>query len=250
MFELLTIPFSHYCEKARWALDYTETPYKETARLPVFHMIETVRRGGRSTPLLVRPEQSNLVDSTDILLALHQMNPGASLYPTDMEAKALCVKLEDYFDERLGPALRFAAYSVLLPRFDVYKPYFGAHGSALDQQLFKVVWPAWLAMLRSAFKPSQARFEKYSQRILEIYDEVEGYLDDGRPYLCGEHFTAADLTFSALTASILSPPEYLNGLGVAPADMPAQWIAFADQCRAHTAGQFVLRMYRQHRRVV
>ena len=27
--QLVTIPFSHYCEKARWALDLAQIPYRE-----------------------------------------------------------------------------------------------------------------------------------------------------------------------------------------------------------------------------
>ena len=40
------------------------------------------------------------------------------------------------------------------------------------------------------------------------FDEVAERLADGRPYLCGERFTAADLTFAALAAPLVVPPEY------------------------------------------
>jgi len=36
---LVTIPFSHYCEKARWALDYTGYDYVEEGHVPVLHRI-------------------------------------------------------------------------------------------------------------------------------------------------------------------------------------------------------------------
>ena len=39
-------------------------------------------------------------------------------------------------------------------------------------------------------------------------DRVAGLLSDGRPYLCGERFTAADLTFAALSAPLVMPPGY------------------------------------------
>jgi len=39
-------------------------------------------------------------------------------------------------------------------------------------------------------------------------DFVAGLLADGRPYLCGERFSAADLTFAALTAAVIVPPVY------------------------------------------
>ena len=40
------------------------------------------------------------------------------------------------------------------------------------------------------------------------FDFVAELLSDGRPHLCGERFTAADLTFGALSASVVVPPVY------------------------------------------
>ena len=37
-------------------------------------------------------------------------------------------------------------------------------------------------------------------------DFVAERLADGRPHLCGEGFTAADLTFAALSAAVTFPP--------------------------------------------
>ena len=47
---LITIPFSHYCEKARWALDYCGVPYTEDAHLPGLHIRPTRRAGGGPSP--------------------------------------------------------------------------------------------------------------------------------------------------------------------------------------------------------
>ena len=40
------------------------------------------------------------------------------------------------------------------------------------------------------------------------FDFVAELLADGRQYLCGERFGAADLTFAALSASVIVPPVY------------------------------------------
>ena len=36
MIRLITIRFSHYCEKARWALDRGRIAYEERSHLPLF----------------------------------------------------------------------------------------------------------------------------------------------------------------------------------------------------------------------
>ena len=44
--------------------------------------------------------------------------------------------------------------------------------------------------------------------VFRELDHVADLLSDGRPYLCGERFGAADLTFAALSAPVIVPPEY------------------------------------------
>ena len=45
-------------------------------------------------------------------------------------------------------------------------------------------------------------------RVRAVFDAIAERLADGRPYLCGDRFTAADLTFAALAAAVVVPPEY------------------------------------------
>ena len=54
-----------------------------------------------------------------------------------------------------------------------------------------------------------AGVERDDERVVwDEFDFVGELLADGRPYLCGDRFTAADLTFAALAAPMVVPPEY------------------------------------------
>jgi glutathione S-transferase len=64
---LITVPLSHYCEKARWGLDRLELPYREEPHAPLLHRLATRRNDGRSVPVLVHGS-SRFIDSTDILV--------------------------------------------------------------------------------------------------------------------------------------------------------------------------------------
>ena len=44
--------------------------------------------------------------------------------------------------------------------------------------------------------------------MLAEFDAIAARLADGRPYLTGDRFTAADLTFACLAAAVVLPPEY------------------------------------------
>ena len=51
---LITIPISHFCEKARWALDRTGVPYREERHVQLVHRLYVRRAGGGTTaPVLV-----------------------------------------------------------------------------------------------------------------------------------------------------------------------------------------------------
>ena len=84
-------------------------------------------------------------------------------------------------------------------------------------------------------------------QVRATFDHVAERLSDGRPYLCGERFTAADLTFSALAASVLMPPEYGVPLPQ-PMELPAPVAAVVRELRAHPAGTHALAMFRDQRR--
>src|SRR4051812_38230184 len=51
---LVTIPISHYCEKARWALERAGLPYREERHVQGVHQVASKRAGGHGTlPVLI-----------------------------------------------------------------------------------------------------------------------------------------------------------------------------------------------------
>src|SRR3954469_17878653 len=56
---LITIPISHYCEKARWALERAGIPYTEERHLQGLHRRAARRAGrGRAVPALLAPHRA------------------------------------------------------------------------------------------------------------------------------------------------------------------------------------------------
>ena len=121
---LITIPISHYCEKARWALDRAGIAYREERHVQVVHRVASRRAGGGGTvPVLVIAEGA-FTQSADILAyADRQTQPGARLYPEEPGLRAEVVALERDFDADLGPQGRRWMYFHILPRRDLGRAY-------------------------------------------------------------------------------------------------------------------------------
>ena len=72
---LITIPISHYCERARWALEHCQVEFEEERHLQVLHR-RSVRRAGadHSVPVLVSGDQC-VADSADIVAFADSLAP-------------------------------------------------------------------------------------------------------------------------------------------------------------------------------
>ncbi len=239
---LVTIPFSHYCEKARWALDRGGVAYEERGHLPLFAWIPALRAGrGRTVPSLITP-QGSFADSTDILRWVDRMS-GAPPLLDGGEVDAL----EDEYDRRLGPHTRLLAYSFLLP----------ALRDRLDQAqgvpraeivAAKLLAPVVRMMMERLLRLDDAAVVRSRGKVDAIFDAVGARLADGRRYLCGDRFTGADLTFAALATPVILPPQLAGKIPMD--DLPREMSQVIDLYRGTPAGKFALRLYAEDRGAV
>jgi glutathione S-transferase len=241
---LITIPFSHYCEKARWALDRAGVPFTEEGHLPLFHILPArLAGGGRTVPVLVAGGTA-IVDSTDIIAWADARAPG-SLLPPDPVDREAALSLEDDFDQQLGPATRRFSYFHMLPRRELVAGFL--RGIPRWERLaFRAARPLAVGYVTRGLKIDAAGAERSRQKIDETFARVGALLADGRRFLVGNRFTVADLTFAALSAPILAPPEYPYPLPSAE-HFSGEPRARFDAWRASPAGQLALRIYETER---
>ena len=239
--KLITIPFSHFCEKARWALDRVGITYEEVGHLPIFHYVSTKPRGGGSVPMLV-DGKTTVRDSTDIIAWADAKKPG-SLIPLAGADEALAI--EDDFDNHLGPATRRWGYYYLLPNRNADSVVVEGV-PRWEKAMFKLARPLAVRMLTKSLKIDAAGAERSRKKIEETFARVDDVLRDGRKFLTGDRFSVADLTFAALAAPVLLPdghPAQKFSIDWMPPEAQEQ----IDRWRHSRAGQFGLRMYADHR---
>jgi glutathione S-transferase len=168
------------------------------------------------------------------------------LFPVENPARAAVEQLEQRFDEILGPATRLWVYRQLLPNKDltvsIVERSVPRYQAVIGRAMFGVV----KGMMERRLNMNEAAEASSLQDIHTIFDEVAERLQDGRRYLIADRFTAADMTFASLAAVLLLPPEYGGPLPT-PDMCPPKMKSFVEELRAHPAGQFGMRLFREER---
>ncbi|MCB9639926.1 MAG: glutathione S-transferase [Myxococcales bacterium] len=245
---LLTIGPSHYCEKARWALERGGLAFQEEAHLPPMHAIVNRKVGARkrTRPVLVTP-QTILEDSADILVFVDDyLEPSMRLFPTDEGLRAEMETWTKLFDQKLGPAVRRWLYFHLLPNTLLVSKLFEVPQTTGALLRWRLFFPLMRAVMRKAMNITRDKAERDRGRVLEIFDQVGEHLSDGRRYLVGDQLSVADITFASLAAPVVLAPGYGTWLPT-PEQLPAGLRPDFEKSHSHPAAQFVLRLYREER---
>jgi glutathione S-transferase len=244
---LLTIPISHFCEKARWALERAGLDYVEERHVQGIHQMVARRAGGGTTVPVLVTDEGVFAESEHILrYADERIEQDRRLFPEGRlrdEVVALCREL----DEGLGPDGRRLMYAHML---ELRGPMLRVNNQGV---------PAWEGRAMSALWPLVTRWGRRDlgidgdtvrvdqENVRRAFDGVAERRGDGRPYLCGERFTAADLTFAALSAAVMVPPEYGVRLPQ-PDELPEHIARMVRDFREHPAGAYAMELFRTERR--
>jgi glutathione S-transferase len=242
----VTIPLSHYCERARWALDLSGISYREESHVPLFHRLATSRAGGRTVPVLVVGREV-IDDSAAIVRWVNQRVPRVGLLPSNPEERQSVIEWERFIERELGPHVRRWAYGHLLREYRLLKPCFTRGAPMIERLLAPVTVRLTLPLIRRVYRIDPARAQESLRRARAALDEIGRRLTPGCRYLVGNQLSAADVTLGALAAPLVFPNQYG---GVLPSfeALPAAMRAEVEAVRATPGGQFVLRLYEQDRR--
>jgi glutathione S-transferase len=247
MRRLITIPISHYCEKARWALERAGLDYREEPHVQVVHRLVSRRAGGEgTTPVLVAPE-GVFVQSREILAyADAWLDEPLRLFPANAadrgEVDAVC----HWLDEDLGPAGRRLMYAHMEPQRELMLATNNQGVPAWEDRALRLTWPVAMRIVKRVLEIDDRTIARDEPRVQRSFERVSQRLADGRPFLCGERFSAADLTFAALAGAVLVPEQYSIPLPQ-PDVLPPALAATIRDLRSQPAGAHALAMFREHR---
>ena len=241
--KLLEFPHSHYCEKARWALDFKRIPFERVALLPGVHM-RIVRRYAPKTSVPVLLSESRAVQgSSEIIDYLDETYPDRQLTPQDAATKEECIQFESKLSDKFGEPIRTILYDRLLAYPDYIRFCFTHPMSAPKQLLFRLYYPMLKKLMHQVYVESEERVAGAKAKFFSSLDEL-GARINGDGYLFEERFTRADLSVCAMLALLVLPPEF----PVSWPEMPDHEIRkLHDDHQDHPVCVWVRRIYQLHR---
>ncbi|PXX93416.1 glutathione S-transferase [Marinobacter vulgaris] len=205
---LYQFAISHYCEKARWALDYKGLSYESISLLPGQH-VKTIRKlTGRDSSVPVLDHDGHRVQgSREIIDYLDDTFPDHPLTPADPQAREAALAWEQRLDDEVGPAVRCYSYHHFLQRPKVVVPLLAAGTPFYNRILLKLAFSRVDEIMRTWMKINEKTSER-SRETMEAYLTELAQAYQQKPYLAGDSFSRADLTAAALFAPMFQPEQY------------------------------------------
>lgn len=128
------------------------------------------------------------------------------LYPADPKLRREVENLENLFDTILGVAVRNWTYFYLFNSYKLTRKLWCEGVPSVESLLFPIIFPPIRSLAQKGYNITAQSAASSLNRIRRLFEKVNKLLADGRSYLVGNCFSAADLTFACLVAPILIPP--------------------------------------------
>ena len=208
--QLITFAASHFCEKARWALDWHQITYQEVGWPPGLHLVLCKSCGAKQTTVPILFDGDEVIQGSGAIINwadTKDEDEGRRLTPAQ-ESRSEAMEIERRADEVIGVHVRRLTLAELLPDYaHMVKPALFYRASGWRRLVGNMMWPvSWRVMMRMyEIRPGAAA---ESRAILEEeFDWLDAKLADGRPYLAGDLFSRADLAVASLLANFAQPNE-------------------------------------------
>jgi glutathione S-transferase len=243
MLRLNTFMISHFSEKARWALDINGLRYTEQRLIPGPHVLVIKRIAPRTTVPTLEHDGAVVQGSGAILDYLEQRLGATRLAAAPAEA-ARVAEIEAAADRGFGLGTQRIFYDTLLHHRSDVVDMWTQGGPVWSRAYFAVAFPIVAHLVRRTYKIQPDAVARAKDLFRRTMDTTDRALADG-PYLLGDRLSRVDITVAALLAPLCCPPEHILRW---PTNVPPAHAAFVDEFRGRPTWDYVLRMYRDHRK--
>ncbi len=205
--KLYQFAISHYCEKARWALEHKQLDYQVINLLPGMHVKTVKKIAARSmVPVLTHGEQI-VQGSTEIISYLDQTFKPSPLTPTQDHERRETEYWEALADKQIGPHVRRVCYHILLEHRKAVVPRLAEGGPWYGKILLSRVFPKLRERMQVILKINEETVKESFAQIDNAIDMISKRLEQ-RKYLATDSFSRADLAVAALLGPLCRPQQF------------------------------------------
>ncbi|MGB9340355.1 MAG: glutathione S-transferase family protein [Polyangiales bacterium] len=201
---LNTFALSHFCENARWALDYKGVSYTEESWAPMLHMLRTWRLNKTYTPVL-KIDGRVLQESADICAYLEEHFPEPALIPAQHRDEVLRVADEG---RSLGPHVRRMAYFSIGQDLSSLEKAWVLNVSPAEAGIHKLVFPVSRRLAFKALRVNPEAAAKSEAIVRDFLEQRDASFSTPTRFLVGDSFTLADLTMASMLSPLVRPAEH------------------------------------------
>lgn len=241
--KLFVFTISHFCEKARWALDAMQIEYELRVIAPGAHIKAAKKLGLErgSTPFLDTSE--GVVQGSGAIIDWAEAHANSSALTNAVNTTEIS-DIESRLDQTLGVHMRRWYYSeAIIEHPKLVKPIFLQDISMWEKFMFSLAWPTIQKLM---IKHMDLGAEQGAESFNIVKQELawlETLLED-KPYLLGENFSRADITAAALIAPMIKPDSHPCSQYIQHPPLITQQCLELENNRVC---QWVKKMYAQHR---
>jgi Glutathione S-transferase len=242
---LYQFPLSHFCEKARWMLDYKELEYVAQNLMPGAHRAFARLKTGQNRLPILRDQEQWIADSTKIALYLDEQYPEHRLLPAEASLRQQALDIDEITQELGRHVRRWMLAQALSHDHESMDILIGEKGylrqfEKFSKPLLKTILTKGYALTEETLEQSKQFIKDSVEQLNQIRMEKEG------PYLVGSRFSLADI------ASVLFWPLYWlfrerRGSRESFESMSDEYREYQSHLAELPLGQYIQKMYRNER---
>lgn len=258
---LYQFPLSPYCEKARWLLDHKSLDYVAQNLIPGPHRVLTQLKTKQNLLPMLHDAQHWVADSTHIALYLDAQYPEHSLLRRDRQLRDLALELDQCAGQMGVHVRRWTLANALGAGNQPLEIMMGEKGylrqfERLSRPLLKKMVQQNYQLQPAQVAASKIQLDQYIARFNTHLTSRFSHRSSGRLndqpstaealYMVGDRFGLADIAVCAMLAPILQ----IEGTPWELEDehaLPPSLAEYKAQLLAMPLGQYVLRIYQNHR---
>ncbi len=242
---LYVFSISHYCEKARWAIEHHGIEYELVHLAPGSHISTARDLGSRRSGLPILSIDGEVIQgSSKIIDWADRVGEADSkrLAPQGGESGA---EIEKRLDDVLGVHARRVFYSeALVEQPQSVRRFFARDLSLVQRLTLRAAWGKIRQKMIQGMDLGTSQGAASQQLVEKELDWLDALLSDGRSFLVGDRFSRVDLTAASLMSPLVRPEEHPS---YARLELPPRLSTVVREWDQRRTTQWVREIYAEYR---